>query len=109
MNMKEYITLLNEAKLLDAKLTSREARPTPDEKATPCLQEGGVTHTAPSKYHDGIISLAFIHTKSGEPTVIMVFRRAIQKAPLLQVALLMTCRKKYGVENPWGRKRCAGK
>jgi hypothetical protein len=44
MNMKEYITLLNEAKLLDAKLTSREARPTPDEKATPCLQEGG-SHT----------------------------------------------------------------
>jgi hypothetical protein len=40
---------------------------------------GGVTHTAPSKYHDEIISLAFIHTKSGEPIVIMVFRRTIQK------------------------------
>ena len=63
MNMKEYITLLNEAKLLDAKLTSREARSTLDEKAIPCLQ----------------------------------------------VALLITCHKKCGVENPWGRKRCAGK
>ena len=41
---------------------------------------GGVTHTAPSKYHDGIIPLAFIHTKYGEPIVIMVFRRAMQKA-----------------------------
>jgi hypothetical protein len=41
---------------------------------------GGVTHTAPSKYHDEIISLVFIHTKYGEPIVIMDFRRAIQKA-----------------------------
>jgi hypothetical protein len=32
----------------------------------------GVTHTAPSKYHDEIISLVFIHTKYGEPIVIMV-------------------------------------
>jgi hypothetical protein len=40
---------------------------------------GGVTHTAPSKYHGEIISLAFIHTKYGEPIVIMVFRRTIQK------------------------------
>jgi hypothetical protein len=40
---------------------------------------GGVTHPAPSKYHDEIISLVFIHTKYGEPIVIMVFRRAIQK------------------------------
>jgi hypothetical protein len=39
--------------------------------------EGGATHTAPSKYHDEIISLVFIHTKYGEPIVIMVFRRAI--------------------------------
>ena len=41
---------------------------------------GGVTHPASSKYQDEIISFAFIHTKSGEPIVIMVFRRAIQKA-----------------------------
>jgi hypothetical protein len=39
----------------------------------------GVTHTAPSKYHDEIISLVFIHTKYGESYVIMVFRCAIQK------------------------------
>jgi hypothetical protein len=38
----------------------------------------GGTHTAPRKYHDEIISLVFIHTKYGEPIVIMVFRRAIQ-------------------------------
>jgi hypothetical protein len=37
------------------------------------------THTAPSKYHDEIIPLAFIYTKYGEPIVIMGFRRAIQK------------------------------
>jgi ankyrin repeat protein len=42
-------------------------------------RSGGVTHPAPSKYHDEIIPLAFIHTKFGEPIVIMVFRRAIQK------------------------------
>jgi hypothetical protein len=41
---------------------------------------GGATHTAPSKYHDEIISLVFIHTKDGVPIVIMVFRCAIQKA-----------------------------
>jgi hypothetical protein len=41
-------------------------------------EQGGVTHTAPSKHHDEIISLVFIHTKYGEPIVIMVFRRAIQ-------------------------------
>jgi hypothetical protein len=40
---------------------------------------GGVTHTAPRKYHNEIIPLAFIHTKYGEPIVVMVFRRAIQK------------------------------
>jgi hypothetical protein len=40
---------------------------------------GGVTHTAPSKYHDEIISLVFIHTKYGEPIAIMVFRCTIQK------------------------------
>jgi hypothetical protein len=40
---------------------------------------GGVTHPAPSKYHDEIIAFVFIHTKYGEPIVIMVFRRAIQK------------------------------
>jgi hypothetical protein len=44
------------------------------------LAAGGPhTHTASSKYHDEIISLAFIHTKYGEPIVIMVFRCAIQK------------------------------
>jgi hypothetical protein len=43
------------------------------------LDPGGAKHTAPRKYHDEIISLAFIHTKSGEPIVIMVFRRAVQK------------------------------
>jgi hypothetical protein len=55
--------------------------------AAPCgLEEragarpaGGVTHTASSKYHDGNISLGFIHTKHGEPLVIMDFRLAIQK------------------------------
>jgi hypothetical protein len=35
--------------------------------------------TDASKYHDEIISLAFIHTKYGEPIVIMVFRCTIQK------------------------------
>jgi hypothetical protein len=45
--------------------------------------EGGLTHTAPSKYHDEIISLAFIRTKYGEPIAIMVFRRAMQKARCL--------------------------
>jgi hypothetical protein len=40
---------------------------------------GGVTHTTPSKYHAEIISLVFIHTKYGEPIVIMVFRCTIQK------------------------------
>jgi hypothetical protein len=40
---------------------------------------GGVTRTAPSKYHDEIISLVFIHTKYGEPIVIMVFRCTMQK------------------------------
>jgi hypothetical protein len=40
---------------------------------------GGVAHTAPSKYHDEIISLVFIHTKYGGPIVIMVFRCAMQK------------------------------
>jgi hypothetical protein len=44
---------------------------------------GGATQTAPSKYHDEIISLVFIHTKYGEPIVIMVFRRAMQKARCL--------------------------
>ena len=43
------------------------------------VQAGGVTHAAPRKYHDEIISLAFIHTKYGEPIAIMVFRRAILK------------------------------
>jgi hypothetical protein len=44
------------------------------------IRRGGeVTHTAPSKYHDEIISLAFIHTNYGEPIAIMVFRRAMQK------------------------------
>jgi hypothetical protein len=42
-------------------------------------REGGATHTAPSKYHDKIISLVFFHTKYGEPIVIMDFRRTIQK------------------------------
>jgi hypothetical protein len=42
--------------------------------------KGGVTHIMPSKYHDEMISLVFIHTKYREPIVIMVFRRAIQKA-----------------------------
>ena len=28
---------------------------------------GGVTHTAPSKYHDEIIPLAFIHTNMESP------------------------------------------
>jgi hypothetical protein len=41
---------------------------------------GGVTVTAPSKYHDEIIPLVFIRTKYGEPIVIMDFRRTIQKA-----------------------------
>ena len=41
---------------------------------------GGVTHAAPSKYHDENVSLAFIYTKYGEPIVIMAFRRAMQKA-----------------------------
>jgi serine/threonine protein kinase len=51
-----------------------------------CLapEVGGATHTAPSKYHDEIISLAFIHTKYGEPMVTMVVRRAIQKARCLR-------------------------
>jgi hypothetical protein len=40
---------------------------------------GGATHTAPSKYHDEIISLECIHTKYGKPIVIMVFRCTIQK------------------------------
>jgi hypothetical protein len=48
-------------------------------RASFVAQVGGVTHTAPSKYHDEIISLVFIHTKYGEPIVIMVFRRAIKK------------------------------
>jgi hypothetical protein len=43
------------------------------------LVGGGGTHTAPSKYHDEIVSLAFIHTKYGEPIVIMGFRCTIQK------------------------------
>ena len=47
----------------------------------------GATHTAPSKYHDEIISLVFIHTKYGEPIVIMDFRRAIQKVLCLSPPL----------------------
>jgi hypothetical protein len=43
----------------------------------------GATHTAPSKYHDEIISLVFVHKKYGEPIVIMVFRRAMQKVRCL--------------------------
>jgi hypothetical protein len=49
----------------------------------PRARQGGVTHTAPSKYRDEIISLVFFHTKYGEPIVIMVFRRAIQKVHCL--------------------------
>jgi hypothetical protein len=40
-------------------------------------QVRGVTQTAPGKYHDEIILLVFIHTKYGEPIVIMDFRRTI--------------------------------
>jgi hypothetical protein len=40
---------------------------------------GGRGHTHRVKYHDEIISLAFIRTKYGAPIVIMVFRRAMQK------------------------------
>jgi hypothetical protein len=43
------------------------------------VRRGGVTHTAPSKYHDEISWLVFIHTTYGEPIVIMVFRCTIQK------------------------------
>jgi hypothetical protein len=50
------------------------------------LQVGGVTHTASSKYHDEIIILVFIHTKYGEPIVIMVFRCTIQKVLFLTTA-----------------------
>jgi hypothetical protein len=39
---------------------------------------GGATHTASSKYHDEIIAFVFMHTKYGEPIVIMVFRCTIQ-------------------------------
>jgi hypothetical protein len=42
------------------------------------VQQGGAGHTAPSKYRDGIVSLVFVHTKYGEPIVVMVFRRAVQ-------------------------------
>jgi hypothetical protein len=42
-------------------------------------QPGGLTLAAPRKYHDEMIPLAFIHTKYGEPIVIMVFRRAMQQ------------------------------
>jgi hypothetical protein len=58
---------------------------------------GGVTHPASSKYHDEIISLVFIHTKYGEPIVIMVFRRTIQKVlcltPPCDATLLLAWRK----------------
>jgi hypothetical protein len=50
---------------------------------------GGVTHPAPSKYHDENFLLAFIHTKSGEPIVIMVFRCAIQKVLCLTPPVLV--------------------
>ena len=64
--------------------SSRSPR-APPRRARSRASPGGVTHTAPSKYHDKIISLAFIHTKSGEPihVVIMVFRRTIQKVRCL--------------------------
>jgi hypothetical protein len=51
----------------------------PAQQADLRAPEGGVTHTAPSKYHDEIIPLVFIHTKYGEPIVIIVFRCTIQK------------------------------
>jgi hypothetical protein len=63
-----------------------------------------ITHPAPREYHDEIISLVCIqtiHTKYGEPRVIMVFRRAMQKAlcltplpgpELAQLAPWMRCR-----------------
>jgi hypothetical protein len=56
--------------------------------------QGGVTHPTPSKYHDEIILLAFIHTKYGEPIVIMVFRRAILKV------LCLTPPPLYGTRRP---------
>jgi hypothetical protein len=48
---------------------------------------GGDTHTAPSKYHDEFISLVFIHTKYGEPIVIMVFSARHTKSALFEPPL----------------------
>ena len=63
-------------------------------RPAPELGDLGATHTAPSKYHDEIISFVFIHTKYGEPIVIMVFRRAIQKV----LCLTPRCRRLRPVE-----------
>ena len=81
--------------LSDKQKTPRETKPSDDKaRHEKAMKTRGVTHTASSKYHDEIISLVFIHTKYGEPIVIMVFRRAIQKvlclSPPRQVRLALT-------------------